>query len=326
MDDPSGLFDGDNFFPVSPDTLKPDTRTDFPIYLKRGGRYVLYTKAGKYFSRNLKDRLVQNGIDTVYIPLDQHSSYESYVMENLEEILNNPEISAEVRSKVFLDTTASRVKEIFHSQVPTVDDQMLGGVQNLVQSSLSFLLTPEAMENIGRFLSHDYQTFSHSVHVFTYTMMLMNYISGQWEKQTLVDAGVGALLHDIGKINISASILNKPGKLDEKEWGQIKLHPEYGTHMCTNVRLPRTSLACIGLHHEKFDGSGYPAGMSGEEIPVFVRVVTCCDVYDAITSNRPYAPAKPPFEALRIMSKEMNGAFDPGILKSFIQVLGRMNK
>ncbi|MGM0611841.1 MAG: HD-GYP domain-containing protein [Thermodesulfobacteriota bacterium] len=326
MDAQSGLFDADDFFPVSPDTLKTDTRTDFPVYLKRGGRYVLYTKARKYFSRNLKDRLVQNGIDTVYIPLQQQASYETYVMENLEEILNNPEISAEVRSKVFLNTTANRVKEIFHSQVPTVDEQMLGGVENLVNSSLSFLLTPEAMENIGRFLSHDYQTFSHSVHVFTYAMMLMNDISGQWEKQTLVDAGVGALLHDIGKIRIPASILNKPGKLDEKEWEQIKLHPECGTSMCTNVYLPRTSLACIGFHHEKFDGSGYPSGIKGEKIPVPVRVVTCCDVYDAITSNRPYAPAKSPFEALQIMSKEMHGAFDPGILKAFIHVLGRMNQ
>ena len=319
------LSDAD-FFPVSPDTLNPDARTDFPVYLRRGGRYVLYTNARDYFSRDLKERLVQNGIDTVYIPLQQQTAYASYIKEHLEGILNNPEISEEVRSKIFLDTTAGQVKDIFENQESALDTQTFEGVHHVVNSSLSFLLTRAALENISRFLSHDYQTFSHSVHVFTYTMMLMNYMSEYWEKETLVDAGVGALLHDIGKTHIPASVLNKPGKLDEKEWQQIKQHPRYGTRMCTNVRLPQTSFDCIRFHHEKYDGSGYPFGIRKDEIPVPARVITCCDVYDAITSKRPYAPAKTPFAALKIMGEEMKGAFDPEIFKSLIRVLGRMNK
>ncbi|MFW5931428.1 MAG: HD-GYP domain-containing protein, partial [Desulfosalsimonas sp.] len=157
-------------------------------------------------------------------------------------------------------------------------------------------------------------------------MILMNYLEEDWDEQTLVDVGVGALLHDIGKTRIPVKVLNKPGALDEQEWKLVKLHPVHGMRMCTNVSLPQMSLNCIVFHHEKFDGSGYPTGMSGEEIPVPVRVLTCCDVYDAITSNRPYAKASTPFETLKIMADEMKGAFDERIFKSFIKVLGRKDK
>lgn len=312
-----------NYFPVSPDTLNPNALTDFQVYLKRGSRYVLYTRERQYFSHELKQRLVENGIDTVYIPYDQQPSYESYMLDNLEWILNDPEISVNVRSRVFLDITAGQVEKIFEDRMPALDENTLKGVSHVVKSSLSFLSTPEAMENIGRFVSHDYQTFSHGVHVFTYTMMLMNCLAEQWEEQTLVDVGVGALLHDIGKTHVPVRILNKPGPLNEQEWKQIRLHPVHGMRMCTNVDLPQMSLNCIVFHHEKFDGTGYPTGMQQEEIPVPVRVLTCCDVYDAITSKRSYAPAKTPFEALKIMGEEMQGALDPRIFKMFIKVLGK---
>ncbi|MBS3810126.1 MAG: HD domain-containing protein [Desulfobacterales bacterium] len=316
----------DSYFPVSPDMLNPHALTDFRVYLKRGGRYVLYTRERQYFSRSLKQRLVENGIDTVYIPYNQRASYESYIMDNLDWILNDPEVPIEARSRAFLDITASQVKEVFNNRLPVLDEQVVDGVRHVVQSSLSFLSTPGATESISRFISHDYQTFSHSVHVFAYTMMLMHCLEENWEEETLVDVGVGALLHDIGKTHIPTDVLNKPGRLNEGEWEQVKLHPVHGMRMCTNVSLPQMSLNCIVFHHEKFDGTGYPSGMSGEEIPVPVRVLTCCDVYDAITSKRPYAPASTPFEALKIMSEEMKGAFDSRIFKSFINVLGRINE
>lgn len=320
----SGLKDMNaNYFPVSPDTLNPNALTDFQVYLRRSGRYVLYTKERRYFSRSLKDRLVENGIDTVYIPYHQQAAYESYIIDNLEWILSDPEVPVDVRTQVFLETTSSQVKKVFESRLPSLDESTLKGVQYVVRSSLSFLATAEAMESIGKFVSHDYQTFTHSVQVFTYTMMLMNYLEEDWDEQTMVDVGVGALLHDIGKTHIPASVLNKPGALDAEEWKLIKLHPVYGMRMCTNIDLPQASLNCIVFHHEKYDGTGYPTGMANEEIPVPVRVLTCCDVYDAITSRRPYADASTAFEALKIMGDEMKDAFDPRIFKSFIKVLGK---
>ncbi len=311
-----------NYFPVSPDTLNPHALTDFQVYLKRGSRFVLYTRERQYFSEELKKRLVENGMDTVYIPYHQQAAYESYVFDNLEYILGDAEVPPDVRSRVFLDITSRQVEDIFTKKLPVLDENTLESVQHVVRSSLDFLSTPEAVRNIGRFISHDYQSFTHSVHVFTYTMMLMHYMGCAWDEQTLVDVGTGALLHDIGKTHISPDILNKPGKLDKEEWEQIKRHPIHGMRMCTNLSVSQASLNCIVFHHEKFDGSGYPTGMEGEEIPLPVRMITCCDVYDAITSKRPYAPAKTPFETLKIMSEEMQGAFDLDVFKAFIKVLG----
>lgn len=321
----SRLSPDENYFPVSPDTLNPNALTDFQVYLKRGSRYVLFTRERQYFTEALRERLVANGIETVYVPWHQQGAYESYVFDNLEWILGDAEIPLEVRSKVFLDTTARQVRTIFNEKLPTLDSGTLDGVHHVVESSLGFLSTPEAIKNIGRFISHDYQSFSHSVHVFTYTMMLMQHLAGDLPQETLIDVGVGALLHDIGKVHIPSAILNKPGKLDADEWLQIKRHPAHGMRMCTGIPMPQMSLNCILFHHEKSDGTGYPTGMREAEIPLPVRIITCCDVYDAITSKRPYAPASTPFEALKIMSEEMKGAFDPEVFRAFIHVLGKDN-
>ncbi|MCF8038664.1 MAG: HD-GYP domain-containing protein [Desulfohalobiaceae bacterium] len=312
-----------NYFPISPETLNPNALTDFKVYLRHGNHYVLYTKEREQFSEHLKKKLIENGIGTVYIPYDQQDSYESYVFDNFEWILNDTAIPLDVRSKVFLDTTSKQVCSIFQSKLPAVDETTLDGVRHLVSSSLNFLSTPGALENIGQFISHDYETFTHSVHVFTYTMSLMQSLAKDWEEEAFIEVGVGALLHDIGKIHTPNSILNKPGKLDKEEWETVKLHPVHGMRMCTNVALSQTSLNCILFHHEKFDGSGYPSGMKEEEIPLPVRIITCCDVYDAITSKRAYAPAQAPFAALKIMSNEMKGAFDLDVFKEFIEVLGK---
>ena len=314
-----------NYFPISPDTLNPSVLTDFRVYLKRGKHYVLYTKEREHFSERLKKRLMDNGIQTVYIPYDQQALYEEYVVENFEWILKDTSIPLNVRSKVFLDTTSKQVYSIFAKKLPSLDDTTLEGIQHVVGSSLSFLSTPGAMENIGQFISHDYETYTHSVHVFTYTMMLMQMLARDWEEEALIDVGVGALLHDIGKIQIAASILNKPGKLNPEEWEKVKLHPVHGMRMCTKVTMPQMSLNCILFHHEKFDGTGYPTGMKDEEIPLPVRIITCCDVYDAITSKRAYAEAEDPFSALKIMGGEMKGAFDFDVFKAFIEVLGKNN-
>ncbi|MFW6055102.1 MAG: HD-GYP domain-containing protein [Thermodesulfobacteriota bacterium] len=312
-----------NYFPISPEMLNPHVLTDFKVYLKHGNRYVLYTKEREEFSEHLKKKLVDNGIETVYIPFDQQASYESYVFDNFEWILSDSEIPLDVRSKVFLETTSKQVCSIFQSKLPALDETTLEGIHHIVSSSLSFLSTPGALENIGQFISHDYETFTHSVHVFTYTMSLMQSLAKDWEEEAFIKVGVGALLHDIGKVHIPNSTLNKPGKLDREEWETVKLHPVHGMRMCTNVALSQTSLNCILFHHEKFDGSGYPSGMKEEEIPLPVRIITCCDVYDAITSKRAYAPAQTPFSALKIMSNEMQGAFDLTVFKEFIEVLGK---
>ncbi len=124
-------------------------------------------------------------------------------------------------------------------------------------------------------------------------------------------------LHDIGKIGIPHEILKKPGKLTDEEFDEMKNHVIIGEELLANSTLPEVGVNIIKYHHERWRGGGYPNGVSGSEIPIEARIVTIADIFDALTSKRPY---KEPFsieKALFIMTKDMYDYFDPNLLKVF---------
>ncbi len=278
---------------------------------------MLYTLERQRFTKALKSRLVKNGVDTVYIPYHQQDYYDQYVAENIGSILNNNEIEEEVKIQVLLDNSSRQVKNIFKNKSITSED--FKGLNQLVESSLHFLSKINAVNKIAKFVSHDYLTYNHCVHVFTYSMLLLNTYDMTFSMMRKV--GLGALLHDIGKTLIPSKILNKPGKLNSSEWTDIQKHTVYGLRMCSKLTLSQTSINCILFHHEKIDGNGYLTGASGDEIPLPVKIITCCDVYDAITSKRPYADAETSANALKIMDQEMKGTFDRDVFQRFTSLV-----
>ncbi len=130
-------------------------------------------------------------------------------------------------------------------------------------------------------------------------------------------------LHDIGKIGVPDDILLKPGKLNEKEWEVMQTHAEIGAGILAGSDSDLLKMAeMIALtHHEKWDGSGYPVGLKGEEIPLIGRIVPVCDVFDALTSDRPYKKKWTTDEAVAHLKKESGSHFDPNILETFLSVL-----
>ncbi|MFO7816268.1 MAG: HD-GYP domain-containing protein [Thermodesulfobacteriota bacterium] len=212
------------------------------------------------------------------------------------------------------------VQDIFNNKLPSgITKGHFEKVKKTVRETMDFLSHREAISNIGKLISHDYKTYSHCVHVFTYTMALMhNHDFTQNEK---IDVGIGALMHDLGKQQIPARILNKPGRLDAEEWILIKRHPAFGIGQCANLPLSHLTFKSIFFHHERFDGGGYPTGIDERNIPLPVRYLTCSDVYDAITSDRPYAEAETTFNALKIMRNNMQGAFDMDVFKELVTLL-----
>jgi HD-GYP domain-containing protein (c-di-GMP phosphodiesterase class II) len=131
---------------------------------------------------------------------------------------------------------------------------------------------------------------------------------------------IAALLHDIGKIGIPDEILNKPGPLTEAEWTLMKKHPEYGwAIMRLFPDLARASLFVLH-HHERFDGSGYPGGLNGNEIPLGARLVAVIDAFDAMTTNRPYRPGVSFDEAIRRLILGRNTDFDPLVVDCFVGI------
>jgi HD-GYP domain-containing protein (c-di-GMP phosphodiesterase class II) len=136
----------------------------------------------------------------------------------------------------------------------------------------------------------------------------------------LADIEVAALLHDAGKVGVPDSILKKPGPLDPDEWRVMRMHPEFSWAVLRLVPgLERASLFALH-HHEKFDGSGYPAGLRADEIPIGSRIVSVIDAFDAMVANRPYKVGLPMDEALRRLVKDSGTHFDPLVVEHFVPI------
>jgi HD-GYP domain-containing protein (c-di-GMP phosphodiesterase class II) len=136
----------------------------------------------------------------------------------------------------------------------------------------------------------------------------------------LNDIRIGALLHDIGKIGIADGVLQKPGKLTEHEMAIVRQHPEIGKRILEGVHGFSPYLAAVELHHENWDGSGYPRGQSGEETPLAARIIHVADAYDAMTTDRPYRKGMCRQDAIGILRQYAGRQFDPRVVDAFVEV------
>jgi response regulator RpfG family c-di-GMP phosphodiesterase len=177
----------------------------------------------------------------------------------------------------------------------------------------------QTLEALGAALdSRDVGTESHSRRVHGYSLALARE-HGVPDDQ-LTDLAHGVLLHDIGKIGIPDAILLKPGGLTPEEWKIMRTHPEIGKRLIEKIPFLHGAIPVVWCHHEKWDGSGYPQRLSGEQIPLHARIFSVVDAFDAMTFDRPYSKAIP-FEAAIAEIKRCAGAhFDPHVVESFIRV------
>ena len=197
-----------------------------------------------------------------------------------------------------------------------------GGARKLVEDiSESVARNPSALISMARIKTADDYTYMHSVAVCAMMVALARQL-GLDAAQTR-SAGLAGLLHDLGKAVMPPMILNKPGKLTESEFGVIRSHPVEGYDMLLQgEKMDPVALDVCLHHHEKMDGSGYPKGLKGDEISLLAKMGAVCDVYDAITSNRPYKLGWDPAESLRKMAEWSKGHFDPAVFQAFVKSMG----
>jgi putative nucleotidyltransferase with HDIG domain len=179
---------------------------------------------------------------------------------------------------------------------------------------------PTALISLARLKTADEYTYLHSVAVSALMIALARQLG--LPNELVQEAGVAGLLHDIGKVVVPDAVLNKPGKLDETEFELIRQHPQVGGELL--VRCHTVSALAVDVcmhHHEKVDGSGYPFGLMGDQISLFARMGAVCDVYDAITSDRPYKKGWGPAESIHKMAG-WGGHFDEKIFKNFVRAVG----
>ena len=193
---------------------------------------------------------------------------------------------------------------------------------HLVQEiSDSVQRNPDALISLTRLKTADNYTYMHSVAVCA--LMVSLALQLQLDAEQTKIAGMGGLLHDLGKAQTPPEVLNKPAKLTDAEFDIIKAHPVQGYQMLVNgPPLDAMVLDIVLHHHEKTDGTGYPHGLKGDEISLFARMGAICDVYDAITSDRPYKKGWDPAEAMRKMAGWTSGHLDAQMFQGFVKSVG----
>lgn len=196
------------------------------------------------------------------------------------------------------------------------------GAGQLVQDiSDSVARNASALISLARLKTADDYTYMHSVAVCAMMIALARQLG--LDELAVRAAGEAGLLHDMGKALVPMSVLNKPGKLTDDEFAVVREHPALGHQMLSKAPGVGTIALDVCLHHhEKMDGSGYPKGLIGDKISVFAKMGAVCDVYDAITSNRPYKEGWDPAESMRKMGQWAEGHFDPVVFQAFAKSLG----
>ena len=191
----------------------------------------------------------------------------------------------------------------------------------VAQITESILRNPGTLVSLGRIREGDTYTFQHSVSVCTLLVSFCHYL--ELSPEIIHEAGIGGMLHDIGKMRIPDHILNKPAKLTDEEFAIMKEHVTLGLEILRGTPgISRTVVQVAGEHHERFEGSGYPEQLQGGEISQLGRMAAIVDVYDALTSNRIYHKGMEPPAALTKLFEWSDHHFDAELVQHFIQAIG----
>ena len=273
---------------------------------------------------NTVKRLAGFGIEKllVYQNVDENSSAEtdwqneniqaSPINENKEEIRDaRNEFKEEYKENV--DTLKNVLKDISSGK-----DLKITQIDDIVNTVLQNKLPPgDLMSCVNEIRNVDEYTYTHSVNVALLCMMI-----GKWlkcDEKSIKDLVYSGLLHDIGKAKIDLEILNKPGKLTDEEYNEIKKHVLYGYRILEKIpNMDKNILSAVLMHHERDDGSGYIIGAKTEEVHLYAKIVAVADVFDAMTSKRVYRERISPFEVFEYMQTQLYGKFDPKITLVFL--------
>lgn len=214
---------------------------------------------------------------------------------------------------LFLTTAVSPVPGLSDAAAPA-----LSGTASVIKEDLKTLRL-ELVQTLARALeAKDLYTRGHSERIRLMAGLTAREL--KLPEETILDVEYAALLHDIGKIAIDNSILLKPGRLTDEEYGQMKKHPAIGHEIIAPVSFLKNAALMVLHHQEWFNGRGYPKGLKGEAIPAGARIISVLDAWDAMTSDRPYRKALARETALGELKKGSGSQFDPKVVEAFLRI------
>jgi len=265
--------------------------------------------------------LISDNNDKVYINAIEHNSYKEHLnglrAEKAKKDNTAEESNFQEKSKVVYSKATMALDKLFKNPETLGNYEVSKEVVNdLVENILDDNFTIKSLMSIA---AHDYYTHTHSLNVAIYSLALGAYL--KLDREALSELGEAALLHDLGKSKIDLDIINKNGALSEAEFKKMKAHPSLGHALGIKIGIKNKKvLDAIRHHHEKMDGSGYPYGLSMDDIPLYAKIVGLCDIFDALTSKRSYKEPMTTFDALKLIKVQMKDHVDIKLLQKIIMM------
>ena len=248
----------------------------------------------------------------------------SIVSERLRETIFDKTLPPLTKARQVHEHTEEMIKNLLDN--PTVENiidtkQAIANVVDLILDDM------ETSQHLMMITDHDYYTYTHSVHVGILSVCLARNYFGHSNAHDLHELGAGFFLHDLGKIRIDQRLIKKPGKLTDEEIQVMKKHPNLGyTILQETKQMTEESKIIILQHHERYDGTGYPEGLKGSDLHIYGKICSIADVYDALTTDRPYRKKMKPFDGLKIMKEQMINHFQKDLFDHFVlMIAGRKN-
>lgn len=266
------------------------------------------------------EKIISLNLDTVQISDVSKYIFEEPALSVVDPVLNmvNRDIVVAETRKDATDLVRNFMNALGGvSGTPNID-KLLIVVNQLIDEILK---NDEIAFNLGDLKSVDDYTFEHSVNVCV--LALISGISLGLKKVALVELGIGAILHDIGKILIPQDVLGKPGLLNDEEFEIVRRHARLGYDVLHGIKGVSQASASVALgHHERYDGNGYPNGSQEDSIPLYSRIVAIADVFDALTSDRVYSRKISPYKAMEYVVSMVGAHFDGEIVRRFVRQVG----
>lgn len=310
-----------DYVPISVATLLPTDALGLDLFQREpdSGRVVLYCGAEYPLTSDDLNRLRLRGIRKLLITRESRGVYQDYLRGLT---------AADDASQVPFATRAGALAEMVRDVVESAFDcgeleQTVRAAERLGTLAADIVTHDEFVAtDLFRVLHHDYTTFSHSTNVAFYCGVLGTELG--YSKAEVKQIATGGLLHDIGKLEIDEMILCKPGRLDGSEYRILQTHPTIGFRkLAFREDLCAGQLMMIYQHHERIDGRGYPVGVRGDEIHAWAKLCAVVDVFEALTSHRPYRQPMSRDKALMLQQKDSGTAFDPEILACWQKIIQR---
>ena len=265
--------------------------------------------------------LLESGddIEDFYIQEEDLFKYYQHATDTLRKIVNDPNYPFEKKAEKVYEVSKNIMKEFFEHNA--TDKVLRASDQVMELMEECFKDADVGFYGISKITNKDYYTYTHSVNVGLYCMTYGVKIGLPHDE--VRQLGLGGMLHDVGKSKIDVTLLNKNGVLTKQEFEAIKHHAPFGEEILREMKCYGASIIDMAAqHHERYNGGGYPKGLIGDDIAYFARVCKVMDVYDALTTRRPYKKAMSAYDTLTLMKKQMIEEFDGQVLDSFIQYMG----